>query len=124
MVMAMGIRKMICIVCPKGCHMEIDEQALAVRGNSCVKGAEYAKNELTNPLRTLTSTVRITGGLHDRLPVRTKTAIPKEKLFDCMEVLHAYTAAAPVKNGQVLIRDICSTGADVVATRDMGSAHR
>ena len=63
---------LICIVCPKGCHLHVDEEnGYAVTGNSCPRGADYGKKELVNPTRVITSTVKITGGIHNRLPVKT-----------------------------------------------------
>ena len=56
--------ELICIVCPKGCHLKVDEEnGYRVTGNSCKRGEEYGKKELTNPTRVITSTVRVTGGL-------------------------------------------------------------
>ena len=71
------MKELICIVCPKGCHLKVDEEnGYAVTGNSCPRGAEYGKNELSNPTRMLTSTVCIEGGIYPRLPVKTSQAIP------------------------------------------------
>lgn len=113
------MKEMICIVCPRGCHLAVDEATLEVLGNSCPKGSEYGKNELTNPMRTVTSSVEIIGGIHSRLPVRTDRAIPKAKMFDIMEELHTHICNAPIKRGQVLIENICNTGANVISSRDM-----
>ena len=93
------MKNLICIVCPKGCHLQVDEDnGYAVTGNSCPRGAEYGKTELLHPTRVLTSTVRVDGGLHRRLPVKT---------------------TAPVTVGQVVIANLLGTGVDVVATRNM-----
>lgn len=113
------MKELICTVCPRGCHLKVDENTLIVSGNSCPKGVEYGKNEVVNPLRTLTSTVAIEGGIHRRLPVRTDKAIPKEKLFDCMAVVHTCKIKSPVKAGQLLIENIANTGSNLIATRDM-----
>jgi len=113
------MKEMICIVCPRGCHLKVDEQTLEVTGNFCPRGAEYGKNEVTHPMRTLTGSVAIVGGMHARLPVRTDRPIPKEKMFEVMNALHSFTATAPVARGQVLIENVCSTGADIIASRDM-----
>ena len=113
------MKEMVCIVCPRGCHLKIDEETLKVTGNFCPRGEEYAKNEITNPVRTLTGSVDIVGGIHNRLAVRTDRAIPKDKMFDVMDELHKFTAHAPVKRGQVLIENVCGTGANVIASRDM-----
>lgn len=113
------MKEFICIVCPRGCRLKVDENTLTVTGNSCPKGAEYGKNEVKNPVRTLTTTVFIEGGIHRRLPVRTDKAISKDKIFECMEIIHSFKTKSPVKAGQVLIKNIAATGADIIATRDM-----
>ena len=113
------MKEMVCIICPKGCHIGIDPETLAVTGNTCEKGEQYARDEITHPLRTVTSTVRITGGIHPRLPVRTDSPVPKESMSDIMNVLHAFTASAPVKRGDILIDNIAGTGANIIASRDM-----
>ncbi len=114
------MKNLICIVCPKGCHLQVDEEnGYAVTGNSCPRGAEYGKTELLHPTRVLTSTVRVEGGLHRRLPVKTAAPIPKELMFEAMEALNGVTLTAPVTVGQVVISNLLGTGVDVVATRDM-----
>ena len=75
--------ELICITCPKGCHLRVDEEkGFAVTGNSCPRGAEYGRNELQHPVRTVTSTVRIQGADLPRLPVKTDRPLAKEKIFD------------------------------------------
>lgn len=114
------MKNLICIVCPKGCHLQVDEDnGYAVTGNSCPRGAEYGKTELLHPTRVLTSTVRVDGGLHRRLPVKTTAPIPRELLFQAMEALNGVTLTAPVTVGQVVLHDLLGTGVDVVATREM-----
>ncbi len=113
------MKELVCIVCPRGCRLKVDESTLAVSGNSCEKGAEYGKNEISNPMRTVTASVAVEGGIHPRLAVRTDRAIPKAKMFEIMEVIHSFKAYSPVKRGQILIENICETGANLVASRNM-----
>lgn len=113
------MKELICIVCPGGCRLTVDEQTLEVSGNACPKGLEYGQSEAKNPKRTVTTTVSIEGALHPRLPVRTDIPVPKEKMFEIMVVLHRFEAVSPIKRGQVLIENICKTGANIIATRDM-----
>ena len=81
------MKELICIVCPKGCHLKVDEEnGYAVTGNGCPRGAEYGKAELVNPTRVVTSTVRCIGGGHPRCPVKTDRAIPRELLFEAMHL--------------------------------------
>ena len=112
------MKELICIVCPKGCHLQVDEEhGYAVTGNGCQRGVEYGKAELTNPTRVVTSTVAVTGGAHPRCPVKTSGAIPKRLMFEAMAALDGLTLAAPVALGQVIVPNVCGTGVDFVATR-------
>jgi CxxC motif-containing protein len=113
------MKEMICIVCPRGCHLKIDENTLEAQGNTCPRGEEYAKNEIISPMRTITGSVGISGGIHPRLAVRTNRAVPKSKMFEIMAALHACKVHAPVKRGDVIIENVCGTGANVIASRDM-----
>ena len=110
--------ELICIVCPRGCRLRVDEEnGFAVTGHSCEKGMEYGKTELSKPMRTITSTVKLTGGAICRCPVRSSAPIPKNKMFEVMEEINRICVSAPVKVGQVLIPDVLGTGADIIATR-------
>ena len=115
------MKELICIVCPRGCHLQVDEaRDYAVTGNACPRGAEYGVQELQHPVRTLTSTVVLRGGAHRRLPVRTSAPIPKNQMDAVMERINQIQAEAPIQTGQILCRDICGTGADLIASRTMG----
>ena len=110
----------ICITCPKGCHLQVDEEnGFKVTGNSCPRGAEYGKNELQHPVRTVTSTVKITGAFIPRLPVKTDRPLPKELMFDCMELINGIEVQAPVKVGQILAADVFGTGVNIVAAKTL-----
>lgn len=110
----------ICITCPKGCHLSVDEKNdYAVTGNSCPRGAEYGKNELLHPVRVVTSTVRIDGAMLPRLPVKTDRPLPKEKMFDCMALIDSITVQSPVKVGQVLAANILGTDVNIVAAKTL-----
>ena len=94
------IKELICICCPKGCHLRVDTaNDYAVTGNACPNGAAYGKEELTHPTRIITSTVRITGGLYPRCPVKTAQAVPKEKMFSVMAALNTAALQAPAHTG-------------------------
>ncbi len=113
------IKNITCIVCPKGCRIAVDtENAGNISGYSCPKGLEYAKNELLHPMRTVTSTVGLTGAEYPRLPVKTDRDIPREMIFNCMKLVHETTVAAPIACGKVIIANLLGTGANLVATRD------
>lgn len=110
----------ICIVCPKGCHLSVDENNdYAVTGFGCERGIAYGKKELQSPTRVLTSTVKVDGGIHSRCPVKTNSDIPKGIIYDAMALLDPVELKSPVKVGDVVVKDICGTGVDWVATRNM-----
>lgn len=114
------MKELICICCPKGCHLQVDPQNdYAVTGNACPNGAAYGKEELTHPTRIITSTVCIAGGLYPRCPVKTEQPVPKKKMPDVMAALNTVRLQAPVRVGEVVLHDVCGTGVDVVATRNM-----
>lgn len=114
------MRELTCTVCPKGCRLSVDEtKDFAVTGAGCRRGEAYGKAELTDPRRTLTTTVVLEGGALPRLPVKTDRPIPKDRLRAAMDAAATVHVSAPVTVGQVLLRDICHTGADLVATRSL-----
>ncbi|MEG0540692.1 MAG: DUF1667 domain-containing protein [Angelakisella sp.] len=110
-----------CIVCPVSCRVTVTESpdGLQVTGNQCKRGEKHAKAEHTQPLRMLTSTVKVSGGRLPRLPVISTAEIPKAKMQACLAQLYAVTVTAPVKCGQVILANVGSTGVDIVAGRTM-----
>ena len=113
-------KEMVCIVCPIGCRMEVDiERDYKVTGNQCERGPVYAREELTAPKRVVTSTIKISEGLYNRVPIKTRGAIPKELVFKCMEEINKLEVRSPVKMGDVVLEDVLGTGIDIVTTRDM-----
>lgn len=112
--------EMICIVCPKGCRLSVDEENnYAVTGNRCERGIDYGREELVNPTRVLTTTVRLSGGKLPRCPVRTNGAIPKARMKEAMDIINAVTLTAPVRMGQVAVENLLDSGCDVIVTRNM-----
>ena len=110
--------KLICICCPRGCHLTVDEKnGFAVTGNHCPKGEAYGKSQLQHPVRVVTSTVRLLHSEYSRLPVKTDRAIPKEKIFDCMDLIATLEISAPVHVGDILAQNILGTEANLVATK-------
>ena len=90
-----------------------------VSGNTCPKGDIYARKEVVNPTRIVTSTVKITGGDKERVSCKTASDIPKDKIFEVMKDIDAACVAAPAHIGDVLIKDVAGTGVDVIATRNV-----
>ena len=119
----MGKRELICIGCPMGCPVTVemdDTEIVRVSGNTCPRGDAYARKEVTNPTRIVTSTVKVEGGCEDMVSVKTKEDIPKDKIFDCVRALKGITVKAPVRIGDVILADVAGTGVDVVATKNVG----
>jgi CxxC motif-containing protein len=114
------MRELICITCPRGCHLQVDEEhGCAVTGNACPRGEAYGKAELLHPVRVVTSTVRIQGAAIPRLPVKTDRPLPKEKMFACMDLINTITARAPVEAGDVLAAHILGTDVNLIATKSL-----
>jgi len=114
------MKELICISCPNGCHLKVDdENGYTVTGNKCERGIEYGKNELLNPVRVVTSTVRIVGGDHPMLPVKTDKPIAKDKIFEVMKLIDGITLNSPVKVGDKLMENILSTDVSIVACKNM-----
>lgn len=115
-------RRLSCIVCPMSCLGEVtieDGQVSSVTGFTCPRGEKYAREEVTAPKRTLTTTVRITGAHLPLLPVISKTALPKGKVIDCARFLSNVETTAPVQEGDVICSNILGLGVDIVAARDL-----
>ncbi len=114
----MKTRELTCIVCPRGCGLTVtlgdDGAVLGVAGNACPRGKTYADAECTHPTRTVTSTVKCEGG--GIVAVKTTAPIPKECIFDVMREINAMRAPHSIQIGDIVIKDILSLGADIVAT--------
>ena len=118
-------RDLICIGCPLGCPLTVtieNGEVTAVAGNTCPKGDAYARKEVTNPTRIVTSTVVVDGGVAPMVSCKTAADIPKGKIFEVTEALKAVCAKAPVTIGDVLLADVAGTGVDVVATKNVEQA--
>ena len=114
-------RSLICISCPMGCPLTVElagTEVVSVTGQTCKRGEVYARKEVTNPTRIVTSTVKVVGGPVDMVSVKTREDIPKGKIFDCVRALKAITVKSPVRIGDVIVRDVAGTGVDIVATKD------
>lgn len=112
------MKELICIVCPRGCHLKVDDE-MNVTGNFCPRGAKYAINELTHPTRTLTTTVKTDNKLCPRCPVKSRDALPKELIFKAMEEINKVVISLPVNIGDIVIKNICGTNVDIVATKNL-----
>ena len=120
----MDIRELTCINCPMGCRITVSmegTEVVEVTGNTCKRGEVYARAEVTSPVRTVTTTIKVTGGVSDRVSCKTKSPVPKDKIFEVMAAVNAASCSAPVNIGDVLIEDCAGTGIPVVATKAVGA---
>ena len=113
------MENIICTLCPKGCHLSVDLENKTVEGNGCIRGKDYGISELTAPMRTLTSTVKIEGAICRRCPVKSSKDVPRELVPEIMECLNEVNLTAPVSLGDVVLKNVLNTGADIVITRSM-----
>ena len=115
-------RELTCIGCPLGCSITVtleNGEIKDVAGYTCKRGHDYARKEVTNPTRIVTSTVCVRGGSIPMVSVKTAQDIPKEKIFEIMKYINALTVTAPVHIGDVLLKDIAGTGVDLIATKEV-----
>jgi len=117
------MRNLTCIICPIGCSLDIEEASdnLSVTGNRCPRGVVYAQEEIRSPKRVVTATCQVGGeAVVCRIPVKTSTACPREKITALLHDVYKTTVSIPVKAGDVVIADWKGEGIDVVATRTLG----
>ena len=118
----MPIVELTCISCPLDCPLKFETdnegKVLSVTGNTCKRGEDYGRREVTAPTRTVTSTVRLKGGTGPVVSVRTRQDVPKSKIFAVMEEIRRTVVTAPVHIGDVVIPNIAGTGVDLIATAD------
>ncbi|MFC1479971.1 DUF1667 domain-containing protein [Candidatus Omnitrophota bacterium] len=114
--------KLICINCPMGCNLDVtydSHKIIEVKGNTCKRGAVYAETEIFHPERIVTTTVRVTGGVIPFIPVKTEKTVPKELTFDVVKRAYQVCLKAPVKVGDVVVKNIVGTGINLIATRNL-----
>lgn len=118
----MDIRNLTCISCPMGCQITVEmdgSEVVGVSGNTCKRGEIYARKEVTDPTRIVTTTVRVTGGKADMVSVKTRSDIPRGKISDCVKALKGMAVEAPVHIGDVIMSDVAGTGVDIIATKNV-----
>ena len=118
-------RTFTCIVCPNGCEIEAEYEGTEVRsvtGNLCPKGKDYVTQELVDPRRTIATSVRVLGGTMPLASVRLTNAIPKGRIFDAMREINRQTLTAPVKIGDVVIKNLLGLDSDVIVTKAIEKA--
>ena len=120
-------KEMICIICPLGCSLTVNytQKAIqSVEGNQCERSLDYAEKEIFNPERTLTTTVRVKHGHLPLVSARTNKPLPKELLFDAMNLLAEIEVKAPIKIGHKIAENLFNTGVDAVATKNVERSQR
>lgn len=118
----MDVRNLTCIGCPLGCALTVEMEngeVLSVSGNTCKRGDDYARKEVTHPTRIVTSTVAVTGGDIAMVSVKTQNDIPKEKIMDIMKSIEDIKVEAPVHIGDVIVANAADTGVNIIATKDI-----
>ncbi len=114
-------KNITCINCPVGCRMDVElngDEVASVAGNACKRGDTYARQEAVNPLRMVTAVVAVEGS-DMPLSVKTQAPIPKRDIRACMAAIGALRLKRPIQAGQVLIEDVCHSGASVIATKSI-----
>lgn len=116
---SINLNRIICTICPMGCIIDVTENpsGYEVKGNKCDRGSRFAIEEIKNPSRLITSTVRINSSVHKRLPVKTDKPISKDKIFKVLRILSGISVGSPIECGDVIINDILKTGANIVSTK-------
>ena len=112
------MNKLICIICPRGCHLEVDEN-FNVTGNFCKRGEIYAKKELTSPERTITSTIKVLNGDLSRVSVSTSKPIPKELIHAVMNEIKKTEVVGPLSIHSIVIKNVLNLGVDIITTREV-----
>lgn len=115
-------RNFTCIICPNGCNIEAaiaDDGQIEVSGNKCPRGREYVLQELTDPRRTISSTVRIEGAMLPLCSVRLDRPVPKKEIFKVMAEINKVTIQAPSHIGDVVIENVCGLDANVIVTKNL-----
>jgi CxxC motif-containing protein len=112
-------RKLTCIQCPNGCQLIAELKngyVVSVTGNQCPRGETYAKQEVENPQRIITSTITGKNLSVSKIPVKT-TLVPKSKISELMKIIHAFSIDYPVQAGEIISANLGNTGVALIATR-------
>ncbi len=116
---AENAEKLTCVLCPVGCELEAmhTERGLDLRGHMCEKGIEFATEEILYPKRNIATSVPVKGRAARLVSVRLSDRVPREMIFPVLAEIARLRPEAPIKRGDVLLRNVLGTGADVIATR-------
>ena len=120
--MSEHVEKLVCIVCPNSCEMEVHldgDEIKSIKGNLCPRGIDYVRKELLSPERNIASTIEVSGGVISLVSVKSAKEIPRERIMDVMDAIAGVKIEAPVKAGDILVNDVAGTGVDIVATKNV-----
>ena len=112
------MKEFTCIICPRGCRLQVDDN-MNVTGNTCPRGKDYAISELTNPVRSITSSIRVNNREDLLVSVKTSGNIPKGKIFEVMDEINKLSISAPCHIGQVVKENILGLGIDILITKNI-----
>ena len=115
-----GSREITCIVCPIGCKIRVRSDGKKVdilSGYRCKKAIEYARNEALDPRRMLTTSVLVNEGEWPLVSVKSSKPVPKDKLFSFLEEVKKISINAPVKKGEIILKNVADTDIDIIATK-------
>ena len=122
----LGKNQLTCIRCPIGCELLVnfnENKVISVIGNGCKRGEQYGRKEYNNPTRMVTSSVEVNNGVLKIVSVKTETDIPKNAVEKCLKELKKVKVNAPVKIGDIIIKNTAGTGINVIATRNVPVHH-
>ena len=111
-----------CILCPNGCDIMVESENglfISAEGNRCRKGLDYVKQELESPMRTIASSVLVKDGILPLASVRTSSPIPKDRIFTVMAEIRKIVLTAPVREGEIIIRNVCNLSSDIIVTKSV-----
>ena len=115
-----GENQITCIICPIGCKILVRTDGTdfeLLDGNKCKRGVEYARSEALDPRRMLTTSVLVTNGEWPLVSVKSSKTVPKDKLFSVLKEIKKTDVKAPIKSGQILIKNVANTGINIVSTK-------
>ena len=114
-------KNITCIACPRGCLLTVSGEAedLIISGNECMKGTEYGRQEILEPLRMLTTTVRTTHPVYTRLPVRLSREVPLEQIPEFMKVINQVCVSRTCIPGDVMAVNLLESEVDLIATGEL-----
>ena len=111
-------KSFVCIVCPRGCLLTIDDE-MNVTGNTCPRGEAYAKSEVTNPTRIITSSVRVNNREDTLVSIKTSAPVPKGRMLEVMAEINKVSVSAPTHIGDVVIKNVLGLDVDIIITKNI-----